>query len=261
MVQFVPVDQHIYRLNLLYKDIYTSVMVLVSHHGNILFDTAFTQADVETQILPAYRQLGIDDPKFIFISHNHIDHAGGLPWVLEAFPQATVLSRSPALREKYPHRNVIAPEDGALISEDFRVVTIPGHTPDSAALLDLRTGSLLTGDCLQGYGIYGSGAWGAVIPWIELHLQALKKLHTMDIRAIHAAHDYHPYGESVSGKEAAMAYVDGCLAALLRVRDILKNNWTLDDEGVAALCNDGKLPRVPARIVTALREAVDSGVL
>lgn len=261
MAQFVRVDRNIYRLNLLYKDIYTSVMVLVSHHGNILFDTAYTQEDVQTQILPAYRQLGIDDPKYIFISHNHIDHAGGLPWVLEAFPQATVLSRSSSLREKYPNHNVIAPEDDTRILEDFQVVTIPGHTPDCAALLDLRTGSLLTGDCLQGYGIYGSGAWGAVIPWIELHLQALKKLHTMDIQAIHAAHDYHPYGEYVQGKEAAKAYVDGCLNALLRVRDCIKGNWSFSDEEVAALCNDGKFPRVPVRIVTALREAMDRGVL
>lgn len=171
-----------------------------------------------------------------------------------------MLSRSPALREKYPDRNVIAPEDGTVILEDFQVVAIPGHTEDCAALLDLRTGSLATGDCLQGYGILGSGAWGAVIPWIQLHLQALKKLHTMDIRAIHAAHDYHPYGECVRGVEAVKAYLDGCLGSLIRVRDILKENWVLDDEGVAALCNDGKLPRVPARIIPLMREAIDGGV-
>lgn len=259
MAKFTAVGNRIYRLNLPYKDIYTTVVVLESDKGNILFDTAFTQADVQEQILPAYKALGLADPKYIFISHNHGDHAGGLKWVLEAFPEATVLSRSAALAQSHPGAAFISPEDGDLFLEDFQVVTVPGHTPDCSAILDRRSGTLVTGDCLQVYGIYGSGAWGAVICWQQQHLEALKKLHTMDIRAIIAAHDYHPYGNSVRGKAEVKAYLDGCLEALCRIRDILKVNPDRTDEEVTALCNDGKLPTVPVKVVTNLRALLETG--
>lgn len=76
VAQFVATGENIYRLSLPYKDIYTTVVVLVSEHGNILFDTASTQADIQEQILPAYRALGLEAPENIFISHNHGDHSG-----------------------------------------------------------------------------------------------------------------------------------------------------------------------------------------
>ena len=259
MARFTAVGEHIYRMNLPYKDIYTTVVVLESDRGNILFDTAFSQTDVQAHILPAYRELGLEPPKYIFISHVHSDHAGGLRWVLEAFPEATVLSFSEALPQSHPGAGFRCPEDGEVFLEQFQAVAIPGHTPDSAALLDRRTGTLITGDCLQVYGIYGSGAWGAVICWIRLHLQALEKLHTMDIRAIIAAHDYHPYGESVRGEAAVKAYLDGCLEALHRVRDILKANISCTDEEVTALCNGGDLPTVPVKVVTAMRGLLEEG--
>ncbi len=127
------------------------------------------------------------------------------------------------------------------------------------ALLDRRTGTLITGDCLQVFGIYGSGAWGAVICWQKLHLEALKKLDAMDIQAILAAHDYHPYGQTVFGQEAVKAYIGGCLEALLRIRDILKDNQEKTDEEVTEICNDGSLPTVPVKVVTNMRSLLEQG--
>ena len=98
-----------------------------------------------------------------------------------------------------------------------------------------------------------------MIDWQKLHLEALKKLHSMDINAIIAAHDYHPYGECAQGKEAVKAYLDGCLEALHRVRDILKANLALSDEEITAICNDGKLPTVPVKVFTAMRKLLDQG--
>ena len=259
MNQFTQVAPHIYSMTLPYKDIFTTVVVLESEQGNILFDTAYSQSDVQEQILPALQQLGVAAPKYIFISHIHGDHAGGLKWILEAFPEATVISRSDALAEEHPGASFVNPQDGDLFLEHFQVVAIPGHTPDSSALLDKRTGTLVTGDCLQVYGIYGSGTWGAVIYWQKLHLEALEKLHGMDIQAILAAHDYHPYGQTAFGKEAVKAYIDGCLEALLRIRDILKANLEKTDEEITALCNDGSLPTVPVKVVTAMRKLLDQG--
>ena len=36
--------------------------------------------------------------------------------------------------------------------------------------LDLRTNTLITGDCLQSYGIYGSGAWYGAVAFLSLLL-------------------------------------------------------------------------------------------
>lgn len=259
MLQIKPLNEHISYFNVPYKDIFTTVAVVRSENGSILFDAAFKESDIEDYIMPALAQLGVDDLKYIFISHNHGDHAGGLQWLLPKLPHCTVISCSSKLAEAYPAYQFVNPRDGEVFLEHFQAVTIPGHTADCAALLDKRTGTLISGDCLQVYGIYGSGTWGAVIRLIEPHLQAHKKLHTLDINTILAAHDYHPYGQIAQGKNAVKAYLEGCVEALARIRDVLKDNLSRTDEEVTALCNDGKLPTVPVGVVTAIRAALKEG--
>ena len=259
MLQIKAFNEHISYFTVPYKDIFTTVAVIRSEKGSILFDAAFKEADIEQYIMPALEQLGVDDLRYIFISHNHSDHAGGLKWLLPKLPHCKVISRSAALAETYPDHSFILPEDGDVFLEHFQVVTIPGHTPDCAAVLDRRTGTLITGDCLQVYGIYGSGAWGAVICWQKLHLEALKKLDAMDIQAILAAHDYHPYGQTVFGQEAVKAYIGGCLEALLRIRDILKTSLEKTDEEIIEICNDGSLPTVPVKVVANMRKLLEQG--
>lgn len=260
MLQIKMLNEHISYFTIPYKDIFTTVAVLRSENGSVLFDAAYKEADVEDYILPALKQLGVDDLKYIFISHNHGDHAGGLNWLLPKLQQCQVISRSSKLPETYPDARFVMPQDGDVFLEYFQVVTIPGHTADSAALLDKRTGTLISGDCLQVYGIYGSGTWGAVIRLIAPHMQAQEKLQTMDIKTILAAHDYHPYGQTVTGTDAVKAYLEGCVQALARVRDLLKDNLSLSDEKITELCNDGQLPTVPVGVVTAIREAMEAGV-
>ena len=63
----------------------------------------------------------------------------------KAAPQAVVVSGNPDLKEAYGDR-VLVPEDGMLLLNRFQVVTIPGHTADSAALLDTQINTLITGD-------------------------------------------------------------------------------------------------------------------
>lgn len=259
MLKIQTLNEHISYFTVPYKDIFTTVAILRSENGSILFDAAYREEDVQMYILPALKQLGVEDLKYIFISHNHGDHAGGLKWLLPALPRCQVISCSSKLPEAYPDAKFVQPRDGEIFLEHFQVVTIPGHTADSAALLDRRTGTLVSGDCLQVYGIYGSGTWGAVIRLILPHLQAHEKLRTMDIHAILAAHDYHPYGQHVTGKDAVNAYLGGCVEALARVRDILKENLDFTDGEVTALCNDGKLPTVPEAVVTAIRKALEEG--
>ncbi len=246
-------NQHISYFKVPYKDIFVGIYILRHPDGVILFDAAGEDADVDDYIVPALAQLGIsaEELTHIFISHNHKDHAGGLRRAHELFPNAVIVSGSAALKAQYP--NVLPPVDGQLLTKDLQIITVPGHSADSAALLDLRTNTLVSGDCLQSYGIYGSGAWYGNVRLPKAHYEAIEKLRKYPIETIATAHDYHPCGMLSFGKQAVTERLDSCIGALERIREFINANPDLDDEQIAGLSNDGTLPRVAPHVVTALR--------
>jgi len=253
------ITPRIRRITIPYKDIYTSVFILDTKQGTVLFDTASSDYDAETYILPELRNRDI---KYIFISHNHRDHALGLPRLLEAYPQAVIVTQNTALAAQYANHTVLQPEEGTMLLDTFQVVNIPGHTADSQALFDTGTGILFTGDCLQAYGIYGSGQWGACIRAIPQHLAALQKLRDMPITDVLMAHDYHPFGNEVYGTEEIHKCLDACAAALMQVKEVLVKNPELSDQEIVDLYNkDSNLPTVPAFVAEALRDAIAGGKL
>lgn len=256
MLKIEKINEHISCFNVPYKDIYVGIYVIRFDGGAILFDAAATDQDVDDYIAPAMAQLGVT-PTHIFISHHHKDHSGGLPRAAALWPDAVIVSRSDKLQEAYS--GVLALEDGQMLTDCLQIVTIPGHTPDSAALFDLRTDTLITGDCLQSYGIYGSGNWYGAIRLPKEHYAAVRKLRAMPIETILTAHDYHPVGQHSFGKDAVAARLDSSIGALERVRAILEANPGAGDEEVAMLCNDGQLPKVAPWVVTALRDAAKEG--
>lgn len=251
------ISQHILRTTVPYKDIYTTVCLVRTDMGALLFDTASYDEDVPAHILPFLAEAGVagDELKYIFISHDHSDHAGGLKALIGHYPDAQVLSRSVGLRERFPLVNVHAPADGETVLGVLRVVTVPGHTSDSAAIFDTRTNTLLTGDCLQLCGIYGSGKWGANISYPAEHIKAVEKLRGMTISEILAAHDYHPLGHHFIGAENISAALDACLAPLDDIRRLIAENPGMDDDGIAEIYNSCGLPVIGAHVVKALRNA------
>lgn len=258
ITQVVP---NIHRLVIPYKDIYTTVFIVKTPSGSVLFDTASDEQDTNEYIFSALKELGITAPmlKYVVISHNHGDHAGGLERLMEVYPQTIIVSRNTALREKYQGYTVLAPEDGTVILNVLRIITVPGHTEDAVSLLDQRSQTLLTGDSLQLFGIYGSGAWGANIRMPLMHLAALDKLRKLPVETIVASHDYHPCGYMASGKEVAR-YMDECAKALYQIRDMIRANQQLSDVEVAQKYNSTfKLPTVGAHVFAAIREAMDAG--
>lgn len=258
MLEIKKFNEHISYFNVPYKDIYVGIYVIQFDGGAVLFDTAANDADVDGYIVPALEQLGVK-LTHVFISHNHGDHAGGLARVAALYPDAKIVSRSKKLAETY--LDILALEDGQMLTDCLQVVTIPGHTPDSAALFDLRTNTLITGDCLQSYGIYGSGYWYGAITLTAAHYAAVRKLRTMPIEHIATAHDYHPVGQFSHGADAVAARLDSCIGALERVRSFMDANPALSDEELAQLCNAGRLPKVASRVVAGLRKAAAEGVI
>lgn len=250
----MKINENISRLTVPFLDIFTTICTVRTPEGVLIFDTATTPEDVTEHLLPFLSAEGIslEEVRAVFISHSHGDHAGGLPTLLPLVPNAKVYSRSKKIGESFPER-VVSPEDGDMIQGALQVVTIPGHSKDSAGLLDLRSGTLLSGDCLQLYGIFGSGFWGSNITLPTLHLQALEKLRSLPIRQIIAAHDYHPLGWRFDTPEKISAALDACRDALFRIRDLIAQNPTLDHEELAHLAGDGvAYPRLHTRVITAL---------
>ena len=258
----MTINENIHKITIPYKDIFTTVCTVSTEEGVLLFDAASFPEDAEGYIFPMLEELGIgeNELKYIFISHNHNDHAGTLRELLERFPDVTVLSRSEALKEKYAGYKVCAPEDGEIFLGALKVVTIPGHTADSAAILDTRSNTLITGDSLQVYGIFGSGPWGANISLPVEHIEAVEKVRALGVDAIYTAHDYHPCGTVARGEAEVNRMLDGCLEPIGIVKKLVRENPEKDDAEIAVMYNAAaELPRLNVKLVAAVRDALAKG--
>jgi glyoxylase-like metal-dependent hydrolase (beta-lactamase superfamily II) len=263
-MDLIKINEHIHRIVLPYKDIFTTVYVISTEQGIVLFDAASYETDLDDHIQPALDTLGITESmvQYIFISHKHKDHVGCLRPMISRYSQAAILSRSLELAEMYADCNVICPEAGDTVLDILKVVTIPGHTSDSCGLLDTRTNTLISGDSLQVYGIRGSGDWAANISLPVKHFAALKKLHTLKIECIVAAHDYQPYGFRANGKKEVARMIDACATPLLRVQQMILDNPDLNDAEICALYNiNPDEPTIQEKVVAAVRSAMSDGLL
>ena len=236
-------------------DIFTTVFLVKTEAGNLLFDTATYPTDITDIVLPALAALGVDGAALsaVLISHPHRDHAGGLEELLTRYPDITVIAGSNALEKTHTIKNLTVGRNGDTVLEDLQIVAIPGHTTDAIALLDTRTATLLSGDCLQLYGIFGSGAWGANIPFPKAHLAALDRLAAMDVAAIYPAHSYHPVGDAFVGKEAVARALDACREPLFAIRDMILKDPEATDTALAARYNEQDLPTVGSHVFAAVR--------
>lgn len=127
----------IYRLKVPFDTLYTSVFLVKSDIGAVLVDCATTAEDVERYILPALEGMDIapEELAALVLTHSHDDHAGGLQRMLEAAPDLRVV------------------RDVRALGSGLSTYPMGGHMPDCIGLMDARSGTLITGDGLQGAGV------------------------------------------------------------------------------------------------------------
>ena len=261
MENLTKLTDAIYRLVIPYKDIFTTVYTVKTDKGVLLFDAASTDSDVENYIIPMLDELRVtkDELKCVFISHDHKDHSGGIERLLREFPGATVLSRKDRIRLLCEGSSVLSLNDGEVFMDVFKLVAIPGHSADSAAVLDMRTNTLITGDSLQVYGIFGSQEWGSNISLTAEYLNAIEKLRKIEIDNIYSAHDFHPYGFKAEGKDEVKKFIDASEEPIRKILDLIINNPELEDEAIHDLYNgSAKVPPVRVGVVKAARESLKS---
>lgn len=261
-MEIMQITKNIHRITLPYKEIFTTVYTVKTEQGVLLFDAASFDTDLEQYIQPMLDALNIteQDLKHIFISHNHGDHAGCVGPIMKRYPDAIILSRSPKLAEKYAEYQVECFADGDTVLGVLQLVTIPGHTEDSAGVLDLRTNTLLSGDSLQLYGIFGSEDWAPNIIVPAQYFASISKLRAMNIDSVYTAHDYHPYGFAYQGKEMVEKALIACEEPMILLKKLIENNPDLDDEQIRLMYNaTGNIPTLRARTAMKMRQMLAEG--
>ena len=191
--KFVEETPFIYRLKLPFDTVYTSVFLVKSEEGYILVDCATTDLDVDEGIIPALIELGVrlSDVKKLVVTHNHSDHAGGLPRLRYHLPHVEVVSDE---RELYP---------------SVCTYYLPGHTKDFVGILDLRTNTLISGDGLQGAGV---DKYKTSVPFKEEYLKTLERvINNERIENILFSHAYEPwFVDKILGRDKVIAAVCEC---------------------------------------------------
>lgn len=255
---FERINEFVCRTTIPYKTIFTTVWTVKTSQGVVLIDAASKDTDAVEYVLPFLEFAGVakDEIKYVFITHNHTDHAGGLKGLLQELPGVTVVSRSAALAEKYPQTAFLCPEDGQMLTGELQVIAIPGHTSDCAAILDKRTNTLLSGDCLQLYGIVGNEDWACNIWLTAEYFAAVEKVRAMKISQLLTAHDYYPSGYRADGEAAVEKALDDCLEPLRMIGRMIREDPDLDDEAIREKFNAiPGLPTAKLHVITGVRKA------
>lgn len=244
----------IYRLQIPFSNIYTSIFLIRTPEGTVVYDTGTYASDISKYLTPALQELGLDRPCAVVVSHNHGDHAGGLSAFHEHFPDTPIYAGSEACAERVDAQVNVLRDDEALCGV-LKAIHIPGHTADAVGLYDNRTKTLISGDCLQVYGIYGKGKWGTSIPFAEAHFEAINRLKAMDIERLYAAHHYEPYGNEAVGGETVKKYLCKCQQALTELKAYASAHPGRTPEELAeGYAKETDLPVPPAKTFAAFNQ-------
>lgn len=192
-VRFDEVIRGIYRLKIPFDTVYTSVFLVVTEGGAIIVDCATTDYDVDEYILPALEDIGyrITDIEAVVITHEHGDHAGGLSRILHHSPNTKVVSDIRSLLDV--------------------LVTYPlyGHSNEMIGLFDTRTGTLISGDGLQGAGV---DKYRCYVRNKEAYFETLDRI-KRDERILNVvfSHAYEPWFEDhIFGRDAVLEALEEC---------------------------------------------------
>ena len=181
----------IYRLRVPFEGIYTSVFLIETDCKKILVDCAMTAHDVEDVILPALQKMGCapSDINTLVLTHMHGDHAGGLDAILRHAPAIEIVT------------------DIRTLADGIYTYPMGGHTEDSIGILDTRTGTLISGDGLQGAGV---DKYPCYTQSREMYIQTLERIQKdARVERILFSHAYEPW---FSDRAEGRAQVLDCIA-------------------------------------------------
>ena len=184
---------NIYQLKIPFENIYTSVFLVDTLSDKILVDCGTKPSDVDDFIIPALKKVGIDllEISFLVLTHKHGDHVGGLERIVSINPKIKVID---SLLE---------------FCASVEVYNLTGHTNDCIGLLELSTGTLLTGDGLQGEDV---GRYKCYLENVEGYRETLIRiLSDKRIENVVLSHAYNPWEtDTFIGRESVEKLIEDC---------------------------------------------------
>lgn len=237
---FERIGEDLYLLKVPFGAYWTGV-VWIKGNENILIDSGPSADMVDEVILPALAEEGCrpGDIRYLVCTHTHGDHIGGHARLLEQCPSciavassaqaaklADPLTYAKIIRTRFPSDSPpvqtglrgVQPgrmlEDGELLAGRLRLIPSPGHDTDCVSWLDTLSGTLFTGDSVQGEGAAGAGL--AFYQSLRDYRASLTALLDTAAHRLVAGHDYAPHGYLVEGTEAVNRYLSSCLSVTSR---------------------------------------------
>lgn len=252
---YTLLTENIFKLDIPFENITTSSFLVKTPYGEVIVDCGTTDYDLNEILIPALKGAKAN-PVALFLTHNHGDHAGGTTALLTAFPNLAVLT--------FDGKTAATRKNGKLLinndkfSDDITFLSLPGHSADSGALYYSPTRSLITGDCLQLFGIdkYGCGICSP-----KEYLKSLSRVKALAPSNIFAAHEYYPLGSTAFGKENALNYINECERIFKTIWDftaLSHQQGCSDPKEIATRFMDAhrpnhpKLPCMPASVFGAI---------
>ena len=256
MKNFEQIAKDVYLLKVPFGPVWTGV-VLLRGENNILIDSSATEKDVDAYVIPALKELGMElrDIHYLVNTHSHGDHIGGHARLrqLGDFQVVSYTGSKPkvedpvpyaiATRTKFPANSPapqsflkgvpvdIALEDGQVLANRLQLIHTPGHDDDCVCLLDLPTGTLITGDSLQADGTISQGV--GFYKSLEDYLFTLEKLNTLPIRNILCGHDYVGIGYWMEGQPQVRKALDYCRERVTAYHTFIREHKTLPPVEIA----------------------------
>lgn len=256
MKNFEQIAKDVYLLKVPFGPVWTGV-ILLRGEKNILIDSSATEKDVDAYVIPALKELGMElrDIHYLVNTHSHGDHIGGHARLrqLGDFQVVSYTGSKPkvedpvpyaiATRTKFPANSPapqsflkgvpvdIALEDGQVLANRLQLIHTPGHDDDCVCLLDLPTGTLITGDSLQADGTISQGV--GFYKNLEDYLFTLEKLNTLPIRNILCGHDYVGIGYWMEGQTQVRKALDYCRERVTAYHTFIREHKALPPVEIA----------------------------
>ena len=191
--EFYKEAEGIYRLRVPFEGLYTCVFLVEAKEKRILVDCAMTAHDVEDVILPALAKMGYVPTQIdtLVLTHRHGDHAGGLDTLLHYAPQLEIVT------------------DIRPLADGVCTYPMGGHTEDCVGVFCTRTGTLISGDGIQGAGV---DKYPCYTQNPEMYLETLARIREdARIENILFSHAYEPwFADRVTGREQVLACLEQC---------------------------------------------------